>query len=111
MPLHDAGTVAFFATHVTPNWPENDCEYTFPTVRADGVSVSAKKRPDHTLEVTISGPFAHSFSFRHPLPVSKCGAKGLHVGVTWKDSVVQLYLGGEPVDSVTLPPETEPPPE
>ena len=99
MPTEE-GTVTFWLQHPHSDWTTNSSEYNFPTFRAQGVEVNARKQGDGTLSVNFSHSNAGTFEFRHPAPTDD--PKGVHVAITWTPQKVILYLNGQVAETVPV---------
>ena len=99
--LANEGTVTFFLEHKNVDWTTDRDGYNFPDVQHGPISVSARKHPDRTVSIEISGPFGNNYDFREPIP--ECDERGLHVAITWGKNEVKLYLNGKPVKTRSSP--------
>lgn len=100
--VQNKGSVTFFVKHPHSDWSTNVHGYKFPVVQPSGtgISVSVRKNSDLTVEIDADGPLGKKHHFKAPMP--PCGAKGLHVGLTWElPNKITLYLNGKPVQSAT----------
>jgi len=77
--------------HEHKDWSTNSSGYNFGTIKQGDISAEAKKHPDKTIEIKLTGPFDKAFVFQRPIP--QCDQRGLQVAMTWKDNKVQLYHG------------------
>ena len=98
MSLKNEGSMAFVLQHEHTDWPTNAHGYNFGAAGSEGVTASAVKYPDKTLEIQVTGPFDEAFTFRQPAP--ECGERGLPVALTWKGQEVTLYLDGKAVETL-----------
>lgn len=99
MSLKKEGSIVFFAKHDHPDWTTNANAYNFPEMKHGSIHVTSKKEPDGTFKVSVAGPFGQQFDFAVK-PIPETDARGLHVGVTWKENLVTLYLNGEVAGTV-----------
>ena len=80
------------------DWATNDKKYRIAPVSVKGITLSVVKNADRTLDVTLTGALNQEFTFRVS-PIPDTGPQGLHVGLTWGDGQVKLYLSGKLVDT------------
>lgn len=100
MGLKNEGSMVFGLNHENKDWSTNSSGYNFGSFQHEEISAKVTKHPDKTIEIELIGPFDKNFVFRRPIP--PCDDRGLHVAITWKDDMVQLYLNGELDDSKTI---------
>lgn len=93
MGLKNEGSIVFGLSHEHKDWPTNSSGYKFDIIEQKDISVEAKKLPDKTIEIKLTGPFDKTFVFQRPIP--QCDERGLQVAMTWKDDEVKLYLNGQ----------------
>ena len=97
------GTIICCANHPHIDWDRNANGYDFPPITSpDGVTVQMTKHPDGTFEVLVFDTVGAKTTFRKPTPSAT--PKGIHVGVTWNQSVINLYLNGRPAGEQNAPP-------
>ena len=95
------GSIATLLRHEHPDWATNRAVYNFPEIVSDGITFKATKNYDRTVIISIDGPFGNSYDFKAPIP--PCDERGLHVGITWANGEVVLYLNGTRVKSRKSP--------
>lgn len=100
MGIKNEGSIVFGLFHKHKDWSTNSSGYNFEAIKQGDISAEAKKLPDKTIEIKLTGPFDKAFVFQRPIP--QCDQRGLQVAMTWKDNKVQLYLNGQPEDSKTV---------
>jgi len=94
------GTVTFWLQHEHRDWWSNGSGYNFGPISKGGLSLSAQKHPDCTLDITIAGAAGKSYSFNHPVP--ECGPKGLFVAFTWSPTEITLDLNGKLIETCPI---------
>ena len=102
MSLKQEGSMDFWLKHPHRDWATNDNGYRFGPFSYEGITCSAIKHPNRTIEISVRGPFDRRFTFRYPMP--QCDERGLHVAITWKDDQVKLYLNGKHVGTQWVSP-------
>jgi hypothetical protein len=91
--IQKEGSIVFTLKHEHKDWVANNSNYSFRPFRDRGIFAQAVKDPNKTLRLIVNGPLGHYFTFRHN--VSDVSTPELQVALTWKDSVVKLYLNSK----------------
>jgi hypothetical protein len=99
--IQKEGSVALTLKHENKDWITNNNSYSFkPFSNKDIFFFQVGKDPNKTLRLVANGPLGHYLTFRHN--VSDISTPELHVALTWKDSVVKLYLNGKPIQELQV---------
>ena len=92
--MQDEGTVTCWLNTEHSDLATNDQEYNFHKEWGNGISITAKKRPDKTLTIVLDGLLRQVQLFDAPMPeIEK--PDGLHVCNRWKDLEIQLLLNAK----------------
>jgi hypothetical protein len=98
----EKGSVGFYVSDSSPDWATNAKRYAFRAIKYGDVRVRATKNPDRTLSVIVAGAFGKSYDFLAPLNLLENGL-GVHIGITWQQNEVMLYVNGVPIMSRVAP--------
>ena len=97
--LPKEGTVFFLIDHPHSDWVVNRNKYSFSSFQKGGLKVTPTKYHDGTLEIVIEGLTDEALLSRKAIPQST--QPGASIGVTWKDSEVNIYVNGQNVETIT----------
>lgn len=94
------GSIVFTLKQEQKDWITNNKSYRFKPLSQQGIFIQVVKDSNKTLRLTANGPLGHYLTFRHN--VSDISTTDLHVALTWKDSVVKLYLNSKSVQELQV---------
>jgi len=95
------GSVVFTLKHEHKDWITDNNGYRFqPLSQKDIFFIQVVKDPNKTLRISANGPLGHHLIFRQS--VSGISTPDLHVAITWKGSVVKLYLNSQQVQELQV---------
>jgi hypothetical protein len=95
--MANEGSIAAKLSHRHADWPTNGTVYKFDLSGREPILWRAEKNADRTLSVWVQGPFNSSYDFRVPMP--PCADGQLHIGLSWANGALKLYLNGRLVKS------------
>jgi hypothetical protein len=98
MSLQDEGSIERWLRDEQFDWASNSLQYDFQPITRGGITISAVKHPDKTVEANIDGPFGRQFQFKHAIP--ECDSRGLFIAITWKANEMKFYLNAELIQTV-----------
>lgn len=95
------GSIVFTLKNKQKDWITNNTGYRFqPLSLKDIYFIEVVKDLNKILRLSINGPLGHYLIFRQN--VSSISTPELHVALTWKGSVVKLYLNSKPVQELQV---------